>query len=489
METRPFGPKIWEQLPPEVQTYILVLEEALRQSLARIAQLEQRVNELEARLNRNSSNSSQPPSQDPPQAPKKTKSEKSGRSPGGQPGHQGNHRERLPADKVDKIVEYREDVCPHCHSFLDESMGNQLPPIERHQVWELPEIRPHITEHRLLSGWCPLCQVWVKPDLPAGVARSAFGPRLQAWVAILTGRFRQSRRQVSELLRELCGVNISLGSVQTLCEETSEALAAPYQEVKEAVTQANMAQVDETGWKEKGKRRWLWVAVTNVATLFLISCSRGKKALQELIGENFQGIVHSDRWSAYVLVDSARRQLCWAHLKRDFQALSERKTRAGPLGEWGLREIKRLFAIWHRYQAGEITWAGMRWELVPVRTRLGRLLRKGTSCGDPKAEAMCRNLLKLWPALLTFAFVPGVEPTNNRAERALRAAVLWRKGCFGNQSGNGSRFTERILTTVATLRQQDRNIVEYVVAAIQAHRTGQLPPSLLTVTSLLIEAA
>ena len=131
----------------------------------------------------------------------------------------------------------------------------------------------------------------------------------------------------------------------------------------------------------------------------------------------------------------------------------------------------------------------MRWELVPVRTRLGRLLRKGTSCGDPKAEAMCRNLLKLWPALLTFAFVPGVEPTNNRAERALRAAVLWRKGCFGNQSGNGSRFTERILTTVATLRQQDRNIVEYVVAAITSHRIGQLAPPLLPVSSLLVEAA
>jgi transposase len=269
----------------------------------------------------------------------------------------------------------------------------------------------------------------------------------------------------------------------------SEALAAPYQEVKEAVTQADMAQVDETGWKEKGKRHWLWVAVTSRATLFLVSCSRGKKALQELIGEYFQGIVHSDRWSAYALVDNTRRQLCWAHLKRDFQALSERKTRAGPLGAWGLREIKRLFAIWHRYQAGEITWAGMRWELVPVRTRLGRLLRKGASCGDPKAEAMCRNLLKLWPALLTFAFVPGVEPTNNRAERALRAAVLWRKGCFGNQSDNGSRFTARILTTVTTLRQQERNIVEYIVEAIQAHRTGQPAPSLLLVAPLRTRAA
>jgi len=489
VETRPFGPKVWEQLPPEVQAYILVLEEALRQALDKIAHLEQRVNELEVRLNRNSSNSSQPPSQDPPQAPKQTKREKSGRSPGGQPGHQGNHRQLVPPEKVDKIIEYRSEVCPHCQNMLQESTGEKVPSLERHQVWELPEICPSITEHRLVAGWCPFCQVWVKPELPADVGRNTFGPRLQAWVAILTGRFRQSRRQVRELLRELCGVNISLGSVQALCEETSAALAAPYQEVKEVLLQADMAYVDETGWKEKGKRHWLWVAVTSMVTLFLVSCSRGQKALKELIGEHFQGIVHSDRWSAYTIVDSTRRQICWAHLKRDFQALSERKTRAGPLGAWGLREIQRLFAIWHRYQAGEITWAGMRWELVPIRSRLGKLLRQGSSCGDHKAEAMCRNLLKLWPALLTFAFIPGVEPTNNRAERALRGAVLWRKGCFGNQSHNGSRFTERILTTVATLRQQDRNIVEYVVAAIQAHRTGQLAPSLLPGISLLLEAA
>jgi transposase len=368
-------------------------------------------------------------------------------------------------------------------------MERQITPVERHQVWELPEFHPIVTEHRLVASWCPQCQQWVKPDLPAEVGRSAFGPRLQAWVAILTGRFRLSRRLVGELLQELCDVSVSLGSIQTLCEETSEALAAPYQEAKEAVAQADMAHLDETGWKEKGKPFWLWVAVTRVLTVFMVSCTRSQKALKELIGESFQGIVHSDRWGVYNIVDPIQRQICWAHLKRDFQAMSERETRAGPLGEWGLREIKRLFDIWHRYQDGKISWAVMRWELVPVRTRLGRLLRLGSSCGDPKAEAMCRNLLKLWPALLTFAFVPGVEPTNNRAERALRAAVLWRKGCFGNQSENGSRFTERILTTVATLRQQNRNVVDYVVAAIQAHRTGQIAPSLLPVNPLLAETA
>jgi transposase len=471
-----------------VQAYILFLEHALGQALERIAQLEQRVSELEARLNRHSGNSSQPPSQDPPQAPGNRK-EKSGRKPGGQKGHQGNYRELMPPEKVNKIVEHRAKECPHCRSALDHAAARQAPPVERRQVWELPEIQPVITEHRLSAGWCHHCQTWVKPDLPVEVGRSAFGPRLQAWVAILTGRFRQSRRQVVELLRELCGVQVSLGSIQSLCEETSEALAVPYREAKGAVAQAGMAHLDETGWKEKGKRHWLWVAVTKLTTVFMVSCSRGRKAMRELIGEAFQGILHSDRWGAYNIVDPLRRQLCWAHLKRDFQALSERRTRAGPLGEWGLREVKRLFAAWHRYQAGEITWAEMQWQLVPVRTRLGRLLRRGASCGDPKAEALCRNLLKLWPALLTFAMVPGAEPTNNRAERALRGAVLWRKGCFGNQSDNGSRFTERILTTVATLRQQNRNIVEYVVAAIQAHRTGQLAPSLLPGHLLFAEAA
>jgi transposase len=488
VETRPIAPETWEKLPPEVQAYILFLENALRQALASIAQLEQRVTELEARLNRHSSNSSQPPSQDPPQAPKHRK-QKSRRRPGGQVGHQGNHREMAPPEKVNKIVEHRAETCPHCRSALTHAAGRPAPPVQRHQVWELPEIHPVVTEHRLLAGWCPHCQTWVKPDLPAEVGRSAFGPRLQAWVAILTGRFRQSRRQVADLLRELCGVSVSLGSIQSLCEETSEALAIPYGEAKEAVAQADMAHLDETGWKEKGKRHWLWVTATRLTTVFMVSCSRGRQALKELIGESFGGILHSDRWGAYNMVDPSQRQLCWAHLKRDFRALSERQTRAGPLGAWGLKEIQRLFAAWHRYEAGEISWAEMQWELVPVRTRLGRLLRLGASCGDPKAEALCRNLLKLWPALLTFAMVPGAEPTNNRAERALRGAVLWRKGCFGNQSENGSRFTERILTTVATLRQQDRNIVEYVVAAIQAHRIGQSAPSLLPLKLQLIEAA
>jgi transposase len=157
VETRPLAPEIWEKLPPEVQAYILFLENALRQALERIAQLEQQVNELEARLNRHSGNSSQPPSQDPPQAPKNRR-EKSGRNPGGQPGHQGNHRELAPPEKVNKVVEHRAEACPHCRRALQPAATRQAPPLERHQVWELPEIRPVITEHRLLPGWCGHCR-------------------------------------------------------------------------------------------------------------------------------------------------------------------------------------------------------------------------------------------------------------------------------------------------------------------------------------------
>jgi transposase len=178
--------------------------------------------------------------------------------------------------------------------------------MERHLVWELSGICPVVTEHRLVAGWCPHWRVWVKPGGPAEVGRSAFGPRLQAWVAILTGRFRQSRRQVGELLQELGGMSVSLGSIQSLCEETSEALALPYRKAKEAAAHADMAHVDETVWKEKGKRPGLWVAVTEAVTVCLVSGSRGRKALMELIGEAFAGILDSGRWGAYNMVDRFR---------------------------------------------------------------------------------------------------------------------------------------------------------------------------------------
>ncbi len=226
-----------------------------------------------------------------------------------------------PPEKVNKIVEHRAETCAHCRSALKHRGPEQAPLVERHQVWELPEIQAVITEHWLLPVWCPHCQTWVQPDLPAEVGRGAFGPRLPAWVAILTGRFRHSRRQVGELWRQLCGLRLSRGSIQSLCEETSEALPILDREAKEAVARAERAHLDETGWKEKGKRHWLWVAATKPATVFLVSGSRSRKALPELIGESFQGIVPSDRWGSANIVAPWERQLCWAQLKRDCQAL------------------------------------------------------------------------------------------------------------------------------------------------------------------------
>jgi transposase len=198
-----------------------------------------------------------------------------------------------------------------------------------------------------------------------------------------------------------------------------------------------------------------------------------------VLGAEFAGIVGSDRWSAYNRFPAERRALCYAHLKRDFQALVDRAGEAEPIGRWGLAEIERRFALWHRFQARQFDRQELRRRVIPLQARLGRLLRRGRANSDRKAAALCRALAKWWAALWTFARVDGVEPTNNGAEQALRPAVLWRKGCFGTDSEAGSRFVERLLTVGVTCRQQGLNLVEFLVAAGAAALQATAAPSLL----------
>jgi transposase len=239
--------------------------------------------------------------------------------------------------------------------------------------------------------------------------------------------------------------------------------------------------IDETGWRQTKQRAWLWAAVAAGLTVFRIDRSRGGAAVEALLGPNFLGVVGSDRWSAYRRFPAERRALCHAHLKRDFQALVDRGGEAGPIGRWGLAEIQRLFTHWHCFRVGEFD----RWELqrrlVPIQARWGRLLRRGHANPDRKAAALCHELSKWWPALWTFARVDGVEPTNNGAERALRPAVLWRKGSFGSDSEAGSRFAERLLTVGASCRRQGRPLLAFLVAAVEAALRGSPAPSLLSV--------
>jgi transposase len=288
-----------------------------------------------------------------------------------------------------------------------------------------------------------------------------------------------SRREVRQLLQDLWQVRVSLGAVVRQEQGQSAALAPVVAEAQAAIQQAAVVNMDETGWRQEQRRAWLWTAVTAELTVFSIDRSRGGAALGALLGIDFAGVVGSDRWSAYSRYPAERRALCYAHLKRDFQGLVDRGGEAESIGRWGLAEIERLFALWRGFRAGEFDRQELRRRLIPLQARLGRLLRHGQDNPDRKAAALCRELRKWWPALWAFARVAGVEPTNNVAERALRPAVLWRKGSFGCDSEAGSRFAERLRTVVATCRQQGRALLDFLVAAGEAALHGTAAPSLL----------
>jgi transposase len=441
--------------------------------------LHARVQELEARLGQNSSNSSRPPSSDPPQAPARPKAPPSGRKRGGQPGHRGAYRALLPVEQVDEVVVVVPEVCRHCGQPLRKTTACHRARVWRHQVVELLPLAVRVTEYRMAVRHCRECGHRTRANLPTGVPRRPFGPRLTAVVALLSGRYRLSRREVRQLLQDLWRVRLSLGAVVRQEQAQSAALVPVVEEARAAVRQAAVVNMDETGWREDQQRAWLWTAVTAELTVFSIDRSRGGAVVEALLGSAFTGVVGSDRWSAYSRFPAERRALCHAHLKRAFQGLVDRGGEAEPIGRWGLAESERLFALWYCFRAGEFNRKELRRRLIPLQARMGRLLRRGQANSDRKTAALCRELGKWWPALWTFARVVGVEPTNNVAERALRPAVLWRKGSFGSDSEAGSRFAERLLTVVATCRQQGRRLLEFLVAAGEAALQGTAAPSLL----------
>jgi transposase len=271
---------------------------------------------------------------------------------------------------------------------------------------------------------------------------------------------------------------MSLGSIAKLQAQVSEAVQEPVHQVAQYIQQQPRVHADETGWREAKKKAWLWVVVTAHVALFLIHPRRGAQVAKQLLGEKFAGILTSDRWSAYLFVDVARRQLCWAHLQRQFIGFKD-FARAKWLGEALDRQCRRMFRLWHRVRDGTLDQAMFQQKMRPIERKIVALLRQGMLCPVAKVAGRCREILELEQALFTFVRHQGVEPTNNAAERALRHAVLWRKGCFGTDSYTGSRFVERILTVVTTLRLQDRNVLEWVIRACEAKQHHQPAPSLL----------
>ena len=450
------------------------------QQQALLDTLQEQVQELTARLNQHSGNSSRPPSADPPAAPPRPQPPRSGRRPGGQPGHPG-HARRLP--EPDRIVPCPPHHCRHCGHLL-EGLAPDPERVRPHTVVELPPVRPEVTQYQCSACTCPACGTRTWGELPPGVPTGGFGPRLQALAATLTGVYRVSRRDAVAWLGDGCGVPLSLGALSHLEQRTAAALETAYGEAAQATAQAAAVNVDETSWREKRQRPWLWLAATPSVAYFRIADGRTRAAFHELLPpergpDRPARRVMSDRFSSYSHLEPWRRGLCWAHLKRDFQGRRDAGGKGVTVAHWALDEIARLFRHWHAFRQGEIDRELLQARLAPVQAAFRTLLQMGAGCGCAKTEALCHNLLACWEGLWTFVREEGVEPTNNHAERCLRRGVLWRKTSFGTQSENGRRFVERMLTVTTTLRLQGRNICAYLEAACRAALNGTPPPSLL----------
>jgi transposase len=461
----------WVQTPPAVQLAFLTLVDLVHD-------LSAQVQDLRARLNQTSRNSSQPPSSDPPSAPPAPPARlPRGRTRGAQKGHPDQQRPLLPPQQVDTIVPLRPTICPHCRTGL----ASDLPlsgPVWYCQIWEVPPIRPIVTEYQQQTVCCPTCQHAVTADLPPHVPPGVCGPRLTALIGLLHGGYHLSMRTTAELLADVCGIELSVGSIAAGCGRLSLALAPIDTTIQVAVQHQPQVWVDETSWREQQQRGWLWVAVSPVATCFRIAASRSQQALRQLIGTDYSGIVHSDRASMYHALPDGQRQLCWAHILRNLQGLVDHQHDESGWAHRILHQAGALFTAWHAYCSGLFDQIGLQQALIPVRLALRDLLELGATRPWPKLQAVCQDLLRHWDALGTFSRVEGLEPTNNTAERALRPAVVWRKSCYGTQSAVGSRFVERMLSVQATCAQQGRNLFAFLTEALRAAWAGQPAPAI-----------
>jgi transposase len=460
--------------------------------VARFEEHEDRLKRLEEQSRRDSRTSSKPPSMDPPKSRAQRRAEARAkakelmrrdgeqRTAGGQSGHQGAGRELTPEDQIEEIVDHYPSACGGCGRDFTDQERRPRRRFGRHQVCELPPISVVWTEHRTHQLRGRECRARTSARLPAGIAGSVFGPRLQAAVVTLTARHRVSRRGIGELFGDLFGAAVSTGSVDAICQRASEALAGPHLQLQDWVLDQDAVHVDETGWRTRGEGRALWTATTRGAVFLQIAEHCNREQFNTLIGTAYPGIVISDRWNGYSHLDPARRQACWSHIKRDFHrhadGLAEQKT----FGEAGVVLTRRVFAAWRAYQHHQDR-DQLVDEIALIQTELRDLLEQAS----PKSRRtrwhrqFANNLLKIWPALWTFVTVDGIEPTNNPAERALRAPVIHRKISLGSQSDSGERFAERALSAAGTCRLQRRPLFTYLSDLLVTHNRGDPFPALI----------
>ena len=459
-------PEIAAEMTPAVKAFVEVLIDHYE---ARLADLESRIQKLAPQ------NSSLPPSTQHPHAkPERGKRDGKRKKRGGQKGHQKHQRELIPAEQCDEVISLQPDACRRCGTLLT---GIDAAPI-RHQVWELPEIKPIVTEYQQHRLTCPCCGITTCASLPAGVPNSQSGPRLVAFTGLLMGHFRQSKRRASLFLQDLLKMPCCPSLTVKMQNQVAAAIQIPYEQLKGELGSQDQLFMDESPTKQANQKAWLWTAVAPLFAVFAIFASRKGDALPKLLGDSFTGIINCDRAKMYW--QAKRLQWCWAHLKRDFQALIDHPDKqVQRLGHDLMRQTKLVFQYWKPYKKGEIRWRTFRRYMSPVRDEINALLLRGEFSCNKRLIGMCSELHKHHQWLWTFVDVEGIEPTNNTAERALRPAVIYRKLSFGTQSETGSRFLERMLTVSETCRLQNRSVYDYLTEAVTAHFSKQDPPTLL----------
>ncbi len=491
LETAGINLDDWDSTPIRVRDLVVQQREKIEQLEQRLKELEVKSNNLQEKVNRNSENSHSPPSSDLGKSQTKKQKKKRRKKPGGQPGHQGHSRVLYPEEECTSVDDHIPKTCSSCG---EELFGFDLSPY-RHQVVEIPPIQLQIEEHRLHQLSCNHCGEKTRAELPLGVEKSGYGSRVVALVSVMSGVYRYSHRMVVSAMSEFLGVSMSLGSVNRLRNEASSAISSAVEEAKTYIQSAPIVCADETGFKQgnadgknpENRKGWLWVAVTPLVSFFQVMLSRSTEAAIALLGQNFQGILSSDRYGSYNWVNGSQRQVCWAHLKREFIKISERSGISRQIGRDLLAQSKKLFRLWRKVRDGTLSRNKFQSLVLPIRERLFQVLSSGADYQigskekTPLAKTVrtCRQLLKVEQALWLFVEREGLEPTNNAAERAIRPAVLWKRISFGSQSEAGSIFVARMLTVVTSLRSQNRNVLEFMVEAIKASRQGNPAPSLI----------
>jgi transposase len=456
---------------------------------ARIADLEERVagfeeqvrkqsealTQLREKLEENSTNSNLPPSSDPPGRANGGKKKRGKRKRGGQKGHRGSHRQLLPPEEVDDFIDFFPPECKSCWKALPEVPDSFA---KRYQHTELLRVQPHTTEYRRHAVYCSNCgyRTKAKYDREA-IPASAFGPRLMSVVAMLTGDYHLSRRKTVRLMWDVLGVRISLGAVSRIEKRVTDAIEPAFVEAFEQVLGARVKHTDGTSWVQAGVMLSLWTIATAMATVFKI-LPNGREVTLKLLFRDKRGVLVSDRATALMFWAMKHRQICWAHLVRKFISFSERDGPAGRVGYELLEFTAIIFQYWNDYKSGKLSREEFARWMAPVRAQFEATLRRAVAADIPRLSGSCKNLLVHRVALWTFVERDGVEPTNNHAERELRAFVLWRKRSFGTQSQRGNRFAERLMTIVHTARKQNKNVLAFLTACCESHRDKRAAPSL-----------